>query len=146
MTNKVRAIPEGYHTMTPYLVVQDGAQQIEFLKQAFGGTQRYRMDDENGEVRHAEVLVGNSHVMVAQERGEWKAKPASFYLYTEDCDAWYKSALAAGATSTQEPTDHAYGDRSAGVKDGNGNDWWIATHVEDVTSEEMERRMKAGQK
>jgi uncharacterized glyoxalase superfamily protein PhnB len=124
--------------------VQDGAKQIEFLKNAFGGIEKFRMDDENGEVRHAEVLVGNSHIMIGQARGEWKAKPASFYLYVENCDDWYKKALAAGAKSTQEPTNHAYGDRSAGVQDANGNDWWIATHIEDVSKEEVERRMKAG--
>lgn len=146
MASKTKAVPEGYHTVTPYLTVQDAAQQIEFLVKAFVATQRYRMDDENGNVRHAEVLVGNSHIMIGQARGEWKAKPASFYIYTEDCDAWHKSAQAAGATSIQEPTDHAYGDRSAGVKDANGNEWWIATHIEDVTPEEAERRMKAGQK
>ncbi len=89
------------------------------------------------------MKIGDSIVMMAEPFGEWKSMPASLYLYTEDVDASYKRALEAGAASVSEPADQFYGDRSAGVKDPSGNYWGIATHVEDVSPEEMQKRMKA---
>lgn len=140
----VKAIPEGYHTITPYLTVADAAAQIEFLIKAFGATKIYSHNDADGSVRHAEVKVGNSMVMIGQGRDQWKARPSNYYLYVESVDDWYKRAVAAGAKSLEAPKDQLYGDRSAGIEDPNGNYWWIATHIEDVSAEEMERRMAKG--
>ena len=136
-------IPDGYHTITPYLTVKDSAAQIEFLQKAFKAELRYAMKDDSGIVRHAEMQVGDSMVMIGQARDQWVPKPANFYLYVPDCDALYKSALAAGGKSVMEPKDQFYGDRHGGVDDPNGNTWWVATHIEDVSPEEMKRREAA---
>ncbi len=139
----VKAIPEGYHTITPYLTVDDAARQIEFLQKAFGATKVYSHNDADGNIRHAEVKVGDSMVMIGQGRDQWKPRPSNYYVYVENVDDLYKQALRAGAKSLNEPVNQVYGDRSAGVEDPNGNYWWIATHIEDVSAEEMERRMAA---
>lgn len=139
----VKYIPEGYHTVTPYLTVTDADQQIEFLQKAFDGELKYAMRDDKGSVRHAEMRIGDSMLMIGQAREQWKARQMSFYLYVPDCDALYQQALTAGGKSMQDPVTHPYGDRSAGVEDSQGNYWWIGTHVEDVSPEEIERRMKA---
>jgi uncharacterized glyoxalase superfamily protein PhnB len=136
----VKPVPDGYHTVTPYLTVDDAALQIDFLKRALNAQVKYEMKDDQGNVRHAEVSVGDSILMIGQARDQWKSRPMSFYLYVPDVDALYKSALAAGAKSLQEVTTQFYGDRSGGVEDPQGNYWWIATHVEDVSPEELERR------
>jgi PhnB protein len=136
----VKPIPDGYHTVTPYLVVADAEAQIDFLKNAFGGEETLRHRDDKGKVSHAEVRVGNSVLMIGQARDQWKPMPAMFYLYVEDVDAVYKRAVEAGAKPIQEPTNQAYGDRSGGVEDSLGNQWWVGTHVEDVSPEEIERR------
>jgi uncharacterized glyoxalase superfamily protein PhnB len=138
-----KPIPDGYHTVTPYLTVADAAAQIAFLEKAFGAQKNYSHNDPDGTVRHAEVKVGDSMVMIGQAREQWKARPSNYYLYVEKVDDWYKRAIQAGAKSLEAPKDQFYGDRSAGVEDPNGNYWWIATHIEDVSSEEMERRMSA---
>ena len=135
-----KPVPDGYHTVTPYLTVDDAALQIDFLKRAFNAQVNYEMKDPQGNVRHAEVRVGDSILMIGQARDEWTSRPMTFYLYVPDVDALYKSALAAGAKSLQEVTTQFYGDRSGGVEDPQGNYWWIATHVEDVSPEEMDRR------
>ena len=135
-----KPVPDGYHTVTPYLTVDDAALQIDFLKRAFNAQVNYEMKDPQGNVRHAEVRVGDSILMIGQARDEWTSRPMTFYLYVPDVDAMYKSALAAGAKSLQEVTTQFYGDRSGGVEDPQGNYWWIATHVEDVSPEEMDRR------
>ena len=137
-----KPVPDGYHTVTPYLTVEDAALQIDFLKRAFNAQVNYEMKDPQGNVRHAEVRVGDSILMIGQARDEWTSRPMTFYLYVPDVDALYKSALAAGAKSLQEVTTQFYGDRSGGVEDPQGNYWWIATHVEDVSPEEMDRRHK----
>lgn len=139
----VRPIPEGYHTVTPYLTVVDVDQQLEFVQAAFGARVHELMRDDNGKARHADVVIGDSHVMMGQARDEWKPMPASLYLYVDDVDAIYAKAIAAGGKSMREPTNEFYGDRSSGVQDANGNYWWISTHVEDVPPEEMERRAAA---
>src|SRR5580704_9764139 len=136
----VKPIPDGYHTVTPYLTVADAEAQIDFLKKAFGAEETYRHTDDKGKVGHAEVRVGNSIVMIGQARDQWKPKPGGFYLYVEDVDAVYKRAVAAGGKSLREPTNEAYGDRSSGVEDSLGNQWWIGTHIEDVSPEEIQRR------
>lgn len=141
--SQVKPVPDGYHTVTPYLTVKDAAAQLEFLTRAFGAVETYRMRGPDGAVRHAEVRIGDSMVMVGQARDEWQPRPASLYLYVPDVDATYRSAVAAGGRTIQEPTTHFYGDRSGAVEDAEGNSWWIATHVEDVPPEEIGRRAAA---
>ncbi len=141
----VKAIPEGYHTVTPYITVDNAGAVIDFLKKAFDAQESFAMRDDKGNVQHAEVKVGNSIVMLGSSHDQWKARPANFYVYVEDCDAVYKQALAAGGTSLSEPQTQFYGDRHGGVTDSQGNNWWIATHVEDVSPADLERRAKEHQ-
>ena len=138
----VKPIPEGYHTVTPYILVQGADKLIDFIKKAFDAkeTERYSMSD--GSIGHAEVRIGDSVLMVSDAQGEeYKPMAAGIHLYVEDCDVTYKHALEAGATSVSEPQDQFYGDRSAGVNDQFGNKWWIATHKEDLSKEEIAKRM-----
>jgi PhnB protein len=139
----VKPIPDGYHTVTPYLTVQGVPKLIDFLKQAFEAREIECMAQPDGTVRHAEVRIGDSVVMMGEARGEQAPMPSAMYLYVNDTDAVYKRALRAGATSLREPADQFYGDRSAGVKDPSGNYWWIATHQEDVPPEELKKRAEA---
>lgn len=136
----VKPIPEGYHTVTPYLVVQEAAKLIDFLKQAFDAEEIHRMARPDGTIMHAEIKIGDSRVMMAEASGDVKPMPAMLHLYVEDTDAVYRQALQAGATSLREPEDQFYGDRIGGVRDSFGNQWWMATHIEDVSPEEMARR------
>ena len=129
--------------MTPYLTVQGAATLLDFLKQAFAATELHRMTQPDGTVGHAEVRIGDSVVMLAEARDEWQPMPGALYLYVHDTDAAYQRALQAGATSLMEPADQFYGDRNAGVKDPVGNHWWIATHKEDVSPEELAKREEA---
>jgi PhnB protein len=135
-------IPEGHQTVTPFLVVADAARLIDFLERAFGAVVAFRMDGPGGAVAHAEVKIGDSLVMMGQRPPD-QCLRSMLHLYVPDTDAVYRSALAAGAVSVREPADQFYGDRSAGVRDAWGNEWWMATHIEDVSQEEMERRMAA---
>lgn len=139
-TKAVKAIPDGYHTVTPYLVVQGVAQLLDFLQAAFDAQVNYRMEGENGIIHHAEVKIGDSMVMLGEAHGEWQPMPSSIYLYVPDADAIYKRAVEAGATSIMEPANQFYGDRHGGVKDSCGNQWWVATHIEDVSPEEIKKR------
>jgi PhnB protein len=136
----VQPIPDGYHSVTPYLTVHGADQLIEFLKQAFAAEERERFLRPDGAIMHAEVKVGDSIIMLAEANEQWQPRPGMLYLYVPDTDATYRRALDAGASSLMEPADQFYGDRNAGVTDPSGNSWWIATHVEDVSKEEMERR------
>ncbi|HEX6177955.1 MAG TPA: VOC family protein [Thermoanaerobaculia bacterium] len=139
----VKAIPDGYHTVTPYLLVTDAAKVLDFASRAFGAAEVERHTDDKGRVMHAAARIGDSMIMLGQSSDEWKAMPCMLHLYVPDVDATYKRAIAAGGKSVREPTNEFYGDRSAGVIDECGNQWWIATHVEDVSPEEMQKRMKA---
>ena len=141
----VKAIPEGYHAITPYLVLQDAAKFIDFAKQAFSAQERMRMPGPDGKIGHAEMQIGDSVLMLSDASAEFPAMPAMIHLYVSDADAMYKQALQAGASSVREPADQFYGDRSAGIKDAFGNQWYLATHVEDVPPEEMEKRMASMQ-
>jgi PhnB protein len=132
--------PAGYPDVVPYLLVPDVAAQIAFLKTVFGATTKEEVRVDEGEVRHGEVQIGESIIMMGKASGEWAATAASVYVYVKDTDAAYRRALDLGATSLMEPADQFYGDRNAGVKDAAGNSWWISTHIEDVSSEELERR------
>lgn len=134
----VKPIPDGYHAVTPYLVVNGAAKLIDFLKEVFGAEEAVRMGDET--IMHAELRLGDSAIMLSDANPEFPARSAMIYVYVPDTDAAYGRAVAAGARSTREPANEFYGDRSAGVEDAFGNYWWIATHIEDVPAEEMERR------
>jgi PhnB protein len=139
----VKPIPEGYHSVTPYLVVSGVAKLIEFLKQAFDAKSKECFTTPDGRIMHAEVRIGDSLIMMGEPNEKWPAMPAAVYLYVPDTDAVYRRALQAGATSLMEPANQFYGDRNAGVKDPCGNFWWIGTHIEDVSPEEMKRRSEA---
>ena len=139
----VSAVPEGYHRVTPYLVVPNGLAFLAFIEKAFGAVEKSRTLRPDGTIANAEVQIGDSMVMVAQAKEPWKPMPAGFYLYVPDTDAVYQAALAAGGVSTMEPADQFYGDRNAGVQDPWGNNWWIGTHIEDVDEAEIQRRMAA---
>jgi PhnB protein len=142
----VKPIPDGYHTVTPYLSVEGASGLIDFLQEAFGAELKFKMASPDGKVGHAEVRLGDSNVMLSDVCGQWGPRTAAIYLYVPDVDATYRRAVDAGATSLHEPTDQFYGDRSAGVQDAFGNMWWIATHVEDVAPDELERRAAAFRK
>jgi len=135
-----KPVPDTYHTVTPYVVVKGAAQLVDFITRAFGAREVHMMKGPNGEVRHGDFTVGDSHVMLGEASGPWPSQPCSLYVYLPDCDATYKQAIAAGGTSVQEPKTQFYGDRHGAVKDPCGNTWWIATHVEDVSPSELERR------
>ena len=140
----VKPIPEGYHTVTPFLTVAGAVELIEFLKQAFNAREKERIMMPNGSLAHAEVWIGDSIIMLGEPMGgDCVSMPGVFYLYVHDMDAVYKRALEAGATSTMAPADQFWGDRLAAVKDRFGNIWNLATHVEDVSVEELQRRMAA---
>jgi PhnB protein len=136
-------IPEGYPQVSPYLIVSDPAKLIEFTVNVFGAKETRRHEDDKGRIAHAEVRIGDSVIMMGGATEQWPAAPAAMYIYVEDTDAAYKRGLESGATSLQEPADQFYGDRSAGVKDAFGNQWFIGTHIEKISEEEMARRSQA---
>jgi PhnB protein len=147
----VKPIPDGYHTVTPYLAVDDAAEAIEYYKKAFGARERVRMDAPGGKIGHAELEIGDSFVMLSDPFPQASTKPpseldgtsASVFLYVEDVDAVVKKAVDAGATVTMEIADQFWGDRFGSIRDPFGHVWSIATHVEDIPSEEMAERAKA---
>jgi PhnB protein len=144
-------IPEGYHTVTPYLAVDDATEAIEYYTKAFGAKERVRMETPDGKVGHAELEIGDSLVMLSDPFPQASTKPpnelggtsVSVFVYVEDVDAVVKQAVDAGATVTMEVADQFWGDRFGSVKDPFGHLWSIATHVEDVPPEEMAERAKA---
>jgi uncharacterized glyoxalase superfamily protein PhnB len=131
------------HTITPYFHVDGAAGFIDFVREAFGGEETYRAPDEKGAILHASVRVGDSIIELSDSTGEFPATRQAVHIYLPDIDAAYARAIAAGASSIREPANQFYGDREGSVRDPFGNSWYIATHVEDVSDEEMERRMKA---
>ncbi len=148
-TKATRYIPEGLHTVTPYLIVRGGAEAIEFYKKAFNASELFRMPMPNGKLGHAEIRIGNSQVMLADEATERNIRapqslggtPVGLCIYVEDSDSLFNRAVAAGAKVNQPMTDQFYGDRSGTVIDPFGHQWTIATHKEDVSPEEMKQRM-----
>lgn len=118
-----------YRTVTPYLLVSDADAELAFLKTAFGGTEVSCQRNPDHTVAHAEITIGDSHVMLGQAGGPWKPRPAALYLWVEDVDATYARALQAGATSESEPEDKPYGHRNAGVIDQGGVTWWIGAPI-----------------
>ena len=141
-----KPIPDGYHTVTPYLIVPDVAAELAFLERAFGAEVTFKMQGPDGAVSHAEARVGTSMVMLGGSSDKWPPMPCMLYLYVEDVDAAYARAVEAGGESIMAPADQFYGDRNGGVRDAFGNQWWIGTHVEDLTPEEMRRRAEAAGK
>jgi uncharacterized glyoxalase superfamily protein PhnB len=140
MPTALKAPPFGYHTATPYLNVKAAAGLIVFMQQVFDAEVAQRLTGPDREVAHAELRIGDSLIMLSEASDHWPPMPAAVHLYVDDADASYRRALAAGAVSLLEPSDQFYGDRMAGVKDPFGNVWWLATRLEDVPGDEMERR------
>jgi PhnB protein len=151
MTSKPKPIPDGYHTATPYLIVKGAAQAIEFYKKAFGATELMRMPQPGGKIGHAEIKIGDSPIMLADESPDVGARspqsiggsPVSIMLYVEDVDRMFSQAVAAGAKVKRPVADQFYGDRTGGIEDPFGHLWYIATHKEDVSPEEMRKRAAA---
>ncbi|HEV7243131.1 MAG TPA: VOC family protein [Thermoanaerobaculia bacterium] len=147
----VHHIPEGYHSVTPYLVIDGAAAALEFYKKAFGAVEVMRMSSPDGRIGHAEMKIGDSFIMLADEHPEMGHRgpksiggtPVGIMIYVENADALFQAALAGGATEFRPMEDQFYGDRSGSITDPFGHNWTIATHIEDVAPEEMERRMKA---
>jgi PhnB protein len=147
----VKPIPEGYHTVTPYLAVDDAAEAIDYYKKVFGAKERVRMDAPGGKIGHAELEVGDSLVMLSDPFPQASAKPpqelggtsVSVFLYVEDVDAVVKQAVDSGATITMEVADQFWGDRMGTFRDPFGHSWSVGTHVEDVPPAEMAERAKS---
>jgi PhnB protein len=139
-----KPIPDGFHTVTPYLVMHEPEKTIAFLKQAFGAESEFEpLKRPDGSIMHAELKIGDSRVMLGGAREQSKPTQAMLYVYVPDVDAIYQRALAAGGIASMEPTDMFYGDRSGSVKDPAGNTWFIATHKEDVVPQELAKRAEA---
>jgi PhnB protein len=151
MTSKVKPIPDGYHSVTPYLIIKGAADAIEFYKKAFGATELFRMAQPNGKIGHAEIKIGDSPIMLADEFPEMKyvgpkalgGSPVSLMIYVEDVDRVFNQAIAAGGEQQRPVEDKFYGDRGGSLVDPFGHVWHIATHKEDVSEEEMQKRAKA---
>jgi PhnB protein len=147
----VKPIPEGFHTLTPYLAVENAADAIEYYKQAFGAEEKFRMEAPGGKIGHAELQIGDSLVMLSdpfpqsstKAPSELGATTSSVFMYVEDVDAVVKQAVDAGATVTMEVADQFWGDRFGTITDPFGHMWSIATHIEDVPPQEMAERAKA---
>lgn len=150
MTSKVNPVPEGYHTVTPYLIVKGGVAALEFYKKAFGAAEVFRVPMPDGKLGHAEFKIGDSYIMMADEFPEMGFRapqtlggtPVSILLYVEDVDALAKQAVTAGAKELRPVQDQFYGDRTGTFEDPFGHVWTISTHKEDVSPEEIERRSK----
>ena len=139
-----KPIPDDYHSLTPYLTVRGAAKAIDFLKRAFGAQITHEpLNRPGGTIMHAEVKIGDSRVMIADESEMAKATTSTLYLYVPNVDSVFQQALKAGGTKIMEPTDMFYGDRSGGVTDPFGNSWYIATHKEDVAPTELAKRAQA---
>lgn len=146
----VKPIPDGYHSVTPYLVVNGGVKALEFYKQAFGAQELFRIE-RDGKIGHAEIKIGDSPIMLADEHPEMGARspqslggsPVSIMLYVENADRMTEQAVAAGAKVVRPLENKFYGDRSATLTDPFGHTWHVSTHIEDVSSEEMNRRIAA---
>ena len=137
----VKPMPEGFHAVTPYITVKGAAKTIEFLKQAFGARLEHEpIKRPDGSIMHATLRIADSNVMLAEESEHAKAAPATLYLYVPNVDAVYQLALKAGGKSVMEPSNMFYGDRSGGVKDPSGNSWFVATHIEEVGTQELQKR------
>ena len=146
----VKTIPEGYHSVTPYLIVRGAAEAIDFYRKAFGAVELFRFPSPDGKIGHAEIKIGDSPIMMADEHPDMGYKgpqtiggsPVSLMIYVEDVDTVFNQAVAAGATIKEALQDKFYGDRMGTVTDPFGHVWHISTHKEDVSMDEMQERMK----
>jgi PhnB protein len=151
MAGRVKPIPDAYHRVTPYLVIKGAADAIEFYKRCFGATELMRMPAPDNKIGHAEIKIGDSTVMLADENSEMGFRsprslggsPISLLIYVEDVDRTVESAVEAGAKLTRPVADQFYGDRTGGIEDPFGHHWYVATHIEDVSPEEMAKRSEA---
>lgn len=154
MSNATKRVPDGYHTVTPYLIVKNAADAIQFYQKAFGAKEIMRFAMPNGKIAHAEIQIGNSRIMLADEYIEMNAKspeayggsPISMHLYVEDVDQLFEQAVAAGAKIERPIEDQFYGDRLGGLSDPFGHQWYISSRIENLTMEEMQRRSQAHKK
>jgi len=151
MIMNAKPIPDGHHTVTPYLALKNGVKAVEFYKKAFGATELSKLITPDGRLGHAEIQLGDSIIMMSDEFPEFGGKapdtlggtPVNIHLYVEDVDSFFKKAVAAGAKERKAVKDQFYGDRSGQLEDPFGHLWWVATHKEDVSPEEMQRRVQA---
>ena len=147
----VRHIPEGLRTVTPYLAIKNAVEALDFYKKAFGATEEFRLLMPDGRLGHGQIRLGDSTIMLCDEFPEHAGtspetlggSPVNIHLYVEDVDAFFKKAVAAGATERKPVMDQFYGDRSGQLEDPYGHLWWVATHKEDVSPEEMRKRLDA---
>jgi PhnB protein len=151
MAGKVKPVPDGYHTATPYLIVKGAAKAIDFYKQAFGATELERMEMPDGKIAHAEIKIGDSIIMLGDESPQQGTRsPQSLggsscglYLYVEDVDKTFDRAITAGATSTMGVRDQFYGDRNGSLVDPFGHTWYVATRKENLSMDEIRQRVPA---
>jgi len=151
MANEVKAIPDGYHSVTPYLIIDGAGTAIDFYKKAFGATEMFRMAQPDGRIGHAEIRIGDSQIMLADEYPEMDylgpakrgGSSVSLLVYVNDVDATFKQAIDAGAKEQRPVENKFYGDRMGTLEDPFGHVWHIGTHVEDVSAAEMEKRQAA---
>lgn len=151
MMNKVKPVPNGYHTVTPYLTIKNAAAALDFYKRAFGADEMMRIADPQGKVGHAEIRIGDSSIMLSDEFPEMGSmgpesiggSPVMIHLYVENVDALVERAVKAGGKLDRPVADQFYGDRGGMVTDPFGHKWWIATHVEDVPPDELKKRAAA---
>ena len=139
---KIHPIPEGYNSVTPWVIVKGADEFLGFIKRAFGAEELARVYDASGSIGHAEARIGNSMIMMFDSKDDWQKTPCFLRLYVEDADAVYKQAIEAGAVSVTEVTLLSFGDRVGRISDPWGNIWWIQTHIENVSFEEMEIRSR----
>jgi PhnB protein len=147
MASTMKPIPEGYHSVTPYMICKRAAEAIEFYKKAFGAVEVMRMAGPNGQIGHAEIKIGDSHIMLSDEHPEmgiyspqhYGGSPISVLIYVENADATVNAAVAAGAKVTRPLKDEFYGDRAGTVVDPFGHQWYVHTHIKDVSPEELQR-------
>ncbi|MBI3652396.1 MAG: VOC family protein [Acidobacteria bacterium] len=151
MSNTVKAIPEGFHSITPYLSIRGAADAIEFYQQAFGAIELFRMAGADGKIGHAEIQIGDSIIMLADENPEMGHRspqalggsPVGLVIYLEDVDSTFQCALSAGATEVRPLQNQFYGDRMGTVSDPFGYEWSLGSHIEDVSPDELSRRAEA---
>ena len=147
----VKPIPDGYHSITPYLMIKGASEAIEFYKRAFGATEIFRLSHPNGQIGHAEIKIGDSSVMLADpcEQGAFRTPQSlggssvALHVYVKDVDAQFAQAISAGAKAVKPVFDQFYGDRTGTLQDPFGHIWFLATHKEDIAPEEISRRAEA---